>query len=45
MAADIVGAIGNSLVQYGHHNERIYVMRMASEDIPDIIRKVRNQGR
>jgi len=45
MGADTVSAIGNSLVQFGHHNERIYVMRMASDDIPDIIRSLDDLAR
>jgi len=29
---------GNSIIQHGHFNNRVYVMRLAPEDIPDIIR-------
>lgn len=29
---------GNSVIQHGHFNNRVYVMRLAREDIPDIIR-------
>jgi putative beta-lysine N-acetyltransferase len=29
---------GNSTIQHGHFNNRVYVMRLAAEDIPDIIR-------
>lgn len=40
MAADTVQTIGKSLVQHGHHNQRVYVMRMSPDDIPDIIRSL-----
>lgn len=40
MTADTVQTIGKSLVQHGHHNQRVYVMRMSPEDIPDIIRSL-----
>lgn len=33
---------GNSIIQHGHFNNRVYVMRLASEDIPDIIRYADN---
>lgn len=29
---------GKSVVQHGHFNNRVYIMRLNSEDIPDIIR-------
>jgi beta-lysine N6-acetyltransferase len=29
---------GNSVVQHGHVNNRVYIMKLAHEDIPDIIR-------
>lgn len=29
--------IGNSLIQHGHLNDRVYVMKLDPEDIPDII--------
>jgi len=33
---------GNSIIQHGHFNNRVYVMRLAHEDIPDIIRYADN---
>jgi beta-lysine N6-acetyltransferase len=30
--------LGNSLVQHGHFNNRVYVIKLDPEDIPDIIR-------
>jgi putative beta-lysine N-acetyltransferase len=38
MTADIVHTIGSSVVQHGHVNNRIYVMHLSREDIPEIIR-------
>jgi len=38
MVGDTIETIGNSTVQHGHLNKRVYVMRMSREDIPDIIR-------
>jgi putative beta-lysine N-acetyltransferase len=35
---DVVLHRGNSVVQHGHFNNRVYVMKLAPEDIPDIIR-------
>ncbi len=35
--SDVVLHRGNSIVQYGHFNNRVYVMTLAHEDIPDII--------
>ena len=37
MVIDAVERIGKSIVQHGHLNQRIYVMRMSPDDIPDII--------
>ena len=34
---DVVLHRGNSIIQHGHFNDRVYVMKMASDDIPDII--------
>jgi len=34
---DVVLHRGNSIIQHGHFNDRVYVMKMAPEDIPDII--------
>ena len=36
--SDIVLHLGNSIVQHGHFNNRVYVMTLAPEDIPEIIR-------
>jgi len=38
MASDIVMHRGNSIVQHGHFNNRVYVMKLAPADIPEIIR-------
>jgi beta-lysine N6-acetyltransferase len=35
--SDAIRQIGKSIVQYGKLNKRIYVMKMSSDDIPDII--------
>jgi beta-lysine N6-acetyltransferase len=35
---DVVLHRGNSRIQHGHNNNRVYVMKLAPEDIPDIIR-------
>jgi len=37
MKPDIVEKIGESRVQHGHFNNRVYVMRLDPSDIPDII--------
>jgi putative beta-lysine N-acetyltransferase len=36
---DQIEKIGNSLIQHGKHNDRIYLMKYASEDIEDIFIK------
>ena len=36
--SDVVLQRGNSLIQHGHLNNRVYVMKLAPADIPDIIR-------
>lgn len=38
MQTDVVLHRGNSIIQHGHHNNRVYVMKLAPKDIPDIIR-------
>ena len=38
MQSDVVLRRGNSVVQHGHFNNRVYVMKLAPGDIPDIIR-------
>jgi putative beta-lysine N-acetyltransferase len=35
---DVIIHRGNSLIQHGHFNNRVYVMKLAPADIPDIIR-------
>jgi putative beta-lysine N-acetyltransferase len=37
-SSDSVVQRGNSIVQHGHVNNRVYIMKLAREDIPDIIR-------
>jgi putative beta-lysine N-acetyltransferase len=38
MQSDVVLHRGNSVVQHGPFNNRVYVMKLSPEDIPDIIR-------
>lgn len=38
MQSDIVLRHGNSLIQHGHNNNRVYIMRIAPGDSPEIIR-------
>ncbi|NMB79482.1 MAG: putative beta-lysine N-acetyltransferase [Methanomicrobiales archaeon] len=35
---DVIMNHGSSVIQHGHFNNRVYVMKLAREDIPDIIR-------
>ncbi len=35
---DVVVHRGNSVLQHGKINNRVYIMKLAREDIPDIIR-------
>ncbi|MCD1295509.1 putative beta-lysine N-acetyltransferase [Methanocella sp. CWC-04] len=35
--SDTVTTIGKSVIQHGHYNDRIYLMKLSFEDIPDII--------
>lgn len=35
---DVIHHRGNSILQHGHFNNRVYVMKLAPEDISDIIR-------
>ncbi|WAC04384.1 MAG: putative beta-lysine N-acetyltransferase [Methanoregula sp.] len=48
MASDVIQQIGKSRVQHGHFNNRVYVIRLSQDDIPDIIRSldelVRKEG-
>lgn len=34
---DKITTYGNSSIQHGHHNERIYLMHLAQEDMPEIL--------
>ena len=45
MVFDTIQTIGNSVVQHGHFNKRIYVIRLSREDIPDIIRPLDDLAR
>jgi len=45
MASDVIQQMGKSTVQHGHFNNRIYVMRLSREDIPDIIRPLDDLAR
>jgi putative beta-lysine N-acetyltransferase len=38
MHSDVVMDRGNSRIQHGPNNNRVYIMKLAPEDIPDIIR-------
>lgn len=38
MQSDVVVHRGKSIIQHGHSNNRVYVMKLVAEDIPDIIR-------
>jgi len=38
MQSDVVLHRGNSIVQHGHFNNRVYILKLAPGDIPDIIR-------
>lgn len=38
--SDVVTHIGNSVVQHGRYNSRIYLMKLSREDFPDIIDKL-----
>jgi putative beta-lysine N-acetyltransferase len=35
--SDIITKIGNSVIQYGNYNDRIYLMKLSSSDFPVII--------
>jgi putative beta-lysine N-acetyltransferase len=37
---DAITKFGQSLIQHGHHNDRIYVMKLSSHDVPDIARRL-----
>ena len=37
---DIVSEIGNSVVQHGKYNDRIYLMKLSKNDCPDIIKEL-----
>jgi len=37
---DEIATIGQSLIQYGPYNKRIYLMEMSDSDIPDIVGKL-----
>jgi putative beta-lysine N-acetyltransferase len=45
VTSDVIQQIGKSIVQHGHFNNRIYVMRLSREDIPDIIRPLDDLAR
>ncbi len=34
---DLITNIGKSIIHHGKYNDRIYLMKLDSEDIPDII--------
>lgn len=42
---DVVLHRGNSVLQHGHFNNRVYIMKLAPADIPDIIRYADNLAR
>jgi len=40
IAYDAITRLGSSTIQHGHYNDRIYVMRLARDDVPAIIRSL-----
>ena len=40
MMRDAIMRLGQSLVQHGSHNDRIYVMRLSKEDLPNIAHRL-----
>lgn len=42
---DIITKIGRTIIQYGPHNDRIYVMRLSSQDMPDIAHRLYDLAR
>ncbi|BAI61990.1 GCN5-related N-acetyltransferase family protein [Methanocella paludicola SANAE] len=40
MMRDIIMRLGQSVVQHGNHNDRIYVMRLAKDDMPRIVHRL-----
>lgn len=42
---DAILRIGKSVVQHGAHNDRIYVMRLAKEDVPHILHRIHDLAR
>ncbi len=45
MQPDTILRIGNSVVQHGPANDRVYLMKLAEEDLPGIARAVDDLGR
>lgn len=45
MQPDATAKIGNSLIQHGPANDRVYLMKSASEDMPDLVDQVICLGR
>jgi len=37
---DAITKFGQSLIQHGHHNDRIYVMKLSRHDVPDMARRL-----
>jgi putative beta-lysine N-acetyltransferase len=35
--SDAISRFGDSIYQHGHHNDRIYLMKLSTADVPDII--------
>lgn len=42
---DVITKIGNSIVQHGSHNDRIYVMKLSTHDLPDIAHRLYDMAR
>ncbi|WP_321393604.1 putative beta-lysine N-acetyltransferase [uncultured Desulfuromusa sp.] len=40
MRTDAIETVGKSVLQYGPENDRVYLMKLAEEDLPDIITSV-----
>jgi putative beta-lysine N-acetyltransferase len=42
---DIIVKLGRTIIQHGPHNDRIYVMRLSSQDMPDITHRLYDMAR
>lgn len=37
---DVITRIGETVIQHGHHNDRIYVMKLSARDMPNIVHRL-----